>query len=75
MMPVVIEVGGGVQFLQMIAGRLIFRYRRPDLGRVEVVVGWDWAMCKAGAELKPNPKTELPGLSFGQLNVGGSVFW
>ena len=34
MMPVVIEVGGGVQFLQMIAGRLIFRYRRPDLGRV-----------------------------------------
>jgi hypothetical protein len=37
----------------------------------EVVVGWDRAMRKGGAELKPNPKTELPGLSFGQRNVGG----
>ena len=41
----------------------------------EVVVGWDQAMRKGGgAELKPNPKTEPPGLSFGQRNVGGSVF-
>ena len=27
-----------------------------------------------GARLKPNSKTELPGLSFGQRNVGGVHF-
>ena len=31
-------------------------------------------MRKGGAELKPNSKTELPGLSFGQRNVGGDPF-
>ena len=36
-MPVVIEVGGKVRFLRMIAGGLIFRYRRPDLGGVHRV--------------------------------------
>ena len=37
MMLVVIEVGGGAWFLWMIAGGLIFRYRRPYLGGVHRV--------------------------------------
>ena len=32
-------------------------------------------MRKGGGELKPNSKTEPPGLSFGQRNVGGVRFW
>ena len=38
-------------------------------------MGWDRAMRKGGGELKPNSKTEPPGLSFGQRNVGGVRFW
>ena len=30
---------------------------------------------RGGGELKPNSKTEPPGLSFGQRNVGGVRFW
>ena len=29
---------------------------------------------RGGAELEPKYKTELPGLGFGQHNVGGVVF-